>query len=41
MSSILYSRYALVEFDSREEAKDAIKKMNGKELLGNFIERNY
>mmetsp|Transcript_27416 Transcript_27416/g.26215 ORF Transcript_27416/g.26215 Transcript_27416/m.26215 type:complete len:135 (+) Transcript_27416:111-515(+) len=29
--------YALVEFDSREEAKDAIKKMNGKELLGQSV----
>ena len=29
--------YALVEFESKEEAKDAIKKMNGKDLLGQAV----
>ena len=29
--------YALVEFEKKEEARDAIKKMNGKELLGQAV----
>lgn len=29
--------YALVEFELREEAKNAISKMNGKDLLGQAV----
>ena len=33
--------YALIEYESREEASDAISKMDGKDLLGQRINVNW